>query len=177
MSLIDEYEINLVCSPCEPGSERWSAFAMLAGDISKALPYLNAIWTDAIYDHDAKILTKQSGGRTVAVRPEEVAVSGVVDRDDAERQAQELIAEINSIWERRDDISPSTEKRRRATAMELYRLLPRTNCKACGQATTCWTFSLQLSAGSVDLSACVSLQEPTHAQQREQLHRLLALAS
>jgi ArsR family metal-binding transcriptional regulator len=172
MMLIEAYQIKVTSPPCDPGSERWSAFASLEADISEVLPYLNAVWTDATYDHTAKVLTRRSGGHAVAIRPREVAVSNVLDRDDAERLVQELIAEINEIWARRGQITPCLEARKRPTAMALYKLLPRTNCKACGQPS-CFAFSLQLAAGSADLAACAPLCAPEFAGQRQELQGLL----
>lgn len=173
--LIADYDLEVTSPPCEPGSERWSAFAKLETDISAVLPYLNAVWPDALYEHRAKVLTRRSQGHAIAIRPHEVAVSNVRDRGDAQRLVEELIAEINTIWARRDEITPSTEKRQRPTAMELYKLLPRTNCKACGQPS-CWAFALQLAAGSTQLDVCTPLNEPVHLSQREQLARLLGIA-
>lgn len=172
--LIENYELEVTSPPCEPGSERWSAFAKLQTDISEVLPYLNAVWLDALYEHQAKVLTRRAQGHAIAIRPHEVAVSNVRDRGDAQRLVEELIAEINAIWARRDEITPSTAKRQRPTAMELYKLLPRTNCKACGQPT-CWAFALQLAAGGTSLDVCTPLNDPVYSSQREQLGRLLGI--
>lgn len=174
MSLIEDYEIALSSPPCEPGSERWSAFATLKTDISEVLPYLNTVWPDALYEHRAKVLTRRSQGHAIAIRPREVAVSNVLDRGDARRLVEELIAEINAIWAHRGEITPSTAKRQRPTAMELYKLLPKTNCRGCGQPS-CWAFALQLVAGSTQLDACTPLNDPVYLSQREQLTRLLGI--
>jgi ArsR family metal-binding transcriptional regulator len=170
--LIQTYQIKVTSPPCDPGSERWSAFASLGSDISEVLPYLNAVWTDATYDHTAKVLTRRSGGHALAIRPREVAVSNVLDRDDAERLVRALIAEINEIWAHRGEIVPRLEARKRPTALELYKLLPKTNCKSCGQSS-CFAFALQLAAGGVDLAACAPLYTLEFAKQRQELQSLL----
>ena len=161
--LIDRYQIEVTSPPCEPGSERWSAFARLESDLAEVLPYLNAVWPNAVYDHNARILTRRSGNHGIAVRPNEVAVSNALDRRDAERLLADLIAEINQVWARRERIVPQSETRRRPTAMAIYRLLPRTNCKACGHAT-CWAFALQLVAGQAGASDCALLQAQDDAR-------------
>jgi ArsR family metal-binding transcriptional regulator len=173
--LIEHYQIKVTSPPCDPGSERWSAFASLEEDIGEVLPYLNAVWPDAIYDHAAKVLTRRSGGHAIAIRPREVAVSNVLDRQDAERLVKELIAEINRVWERRQEIVPQTTMRKRPTAMEIYKLLPRTNCRACGQPT-CFTFALQVAAGGAELAQCSPLQAPEWAAQRRLLEQMLGLS-
>lgn len=173
--LIDDYDLTLTSPPCEPGSERWSAFAALDTDISEALPYLNAVWPDAIYDHASKVLTRRSEGPAVALRPHEIGVSDVADRADAARILDELVGEINRVWDRRNEIRPDYAKRTRPTAMAIYRLLPRTNCKACGQPT-CFTFALQIAAGNMELSACEPFNSDEFATQRQRLQGLLGPA-
>jgi len=173
--LIDDYELTLTCPPCDPGSERWSAFAALKGDISEALPYLNAVWPDAVYDHGAKVLTRRAGGHAVAIRPQEVAVGNVLDRGDAQRLVEELIAQINDVWARRGEITPRIEKRRRLTPMDVYRLLPKTNCQACGEPT-CFIFATKLVAGLVKLRDCALLQDPEYAEQWAKLEAQFAPA-
>ncbi len=149
----------------------WSAFASLGADISEVLPYLNAVWPEAIYDHQAKILTRRAQGRAVAIRPHEVAVSNVLDRDEAGRLVEELVAEINGLWARRSEIAPRLEKRKPLVAMDIYKLLPRTNCRQCGQPS-CFAFALQLAAGNADLAMCAPLHLPGSTEQYQELQRL-----
>jgi ArsR family metal-binding transcriptional regulator len=56
--------------------------------------------------------------------------------------------------------------------MALYKLLPGTNCKQCGQPT-CWNFALKLAAAQVELAACPPLGEPANAGRRVDLEALL----
>ncbi|HUV93366.1 MAG TPA: (Fe-S)-binding protein [Anaerolineae bacterium] len=166
--LIDDYELTLTSPPCDPGSATWSAFAALDTDISETFPYLNAVWPDAVYDHASKVLTRRSHGHAMFVRPREIGVSDVADRADGARMLEEIINEVNRTWERRDEIQPDYTRRTRATPMDIYRLLPKTNCKACGQPT-CFTFALQVAAGNMDLSACDLLGSSEFARQRRRL--------
>jgi len=52
------------------------------------------------------------------------------------------------------------------------KLLPQTNCKACGQPT-CFVFAGKLVAGHVKLEDCPVLGEPQYAGQRAKLAELL----
>jgi len=170
--LIDDYELILTSPPCDPGSERWSAFAALDVNIAEALPYLNAVWPDAIYDHTSQVLTRRTRGHAIVLRTREIGVSNVADRADGARMLEEIINEVNRVWERRDGIEPNRTTRTRATPMDIYRLLPKTNCKACGQPTS-FTFALQVSAGNMDLSACDLLGSSEFARHRRRLQRPL----
>lgn len=170
--LIRRYDLEVTSPPCEPGAERWSAFAHLEDDISEVLPYLNAAWKGAIYDHEAKVLTWRTGGRAVSVRPHELAVSNLEDRDEAVEVVERLIACINDIWRRRREIQPSLARRCRLVPLDIYKLLPGGNCRACGEPT-CFVFATKLAAGQVDVEACTPLFTEEHAEKRRRLLALL----
>ena len=166
--LIEAFELEMVSPPCDPGSERWSAFLRLEGDIREVLPYLNALWPGAIYDPGVPVLTMVRGGRRYSLRPLEIGVSNVRDREDAQQIAERLVREINGLWDRRESIIPSTETRRRPGVMEVYRLLPGGNCRSCGEAT-CFIFATKLVAGQLEWDRCSRLFEHGQGLQRETL--------
>jgi hypothetical protein len=106
--LIENYDLEVTSPPCRPGAERFNAIARLMVDISQVLPYLDATWKGAIYDHGAHILTWRMGGRAVTVQPYEIAVSRLEDREEAATVIERLVGMINRTWERRDEIEPRT---------------------------------------------------------------------
>ncbi len=172
--LIEKYDLEVSTPPCDPGAERFSAVARLVTDIREVLPYLNATLRGAVYNVAAPALTWKKGGHNIAFHPYEIAVSNVPDRDAAIQEVEGLIRLVNRTWEQRAEIEPSYEVRRRPGLMEVYKLLPRTNCKACGQAT-CFVFANKLVAGQVQLQDCPLLSEPQYAEQQAQLADLLAV--
>jgi ArsR family metal-binding transcriptional regulator len=86
--------------------------------------------------------------------------------------AQGLVDLVNRTWERREEIEPDYEMRRRPGPLEIYKLLPQTNCRDCGQPT-CYIFASKLVIGHVKLEACPVLQEPPYAPQLAQLADML----
>lgn len=170
--LIDSYDLDIFTPPCEPGAERYSAIARLAVDISELLPYLNASLRGAVYHQEANALTWKKGGHNIAFHAFEIATSNVADRDVAIKELDGLIQLVNRTWERRSEITPSYQKRRRPTPMAVYQLLPQTNCKKCGEQI-CFTFALKLSAGQHQLADCLVLLEPDHEEKRQQLEQIV----
>ncbi len=171
--LIEKYELEVFTPPCEPGAERFSAIARLPNDIREVFPYLNAVLRGAIYEPSVPSVRWTKAGHYVVFQPTQIAVSNVEDRDAAIKEIEGIIALVNRIWEQRDQIEPSYEVRRRPTGLEVYKLLPRTNCKACGEAS-CFAFANRLAAGQVQLEACRPLfEDPQYAQQREKLAAML----
>lgn len=170
--LIEKYDIEVFTPPCEPGAERFSAVARLTVDISEVLPYLNAVLRGAVYLPEAKALTWKKGGHNIAFHAYQVATSNVEDRDGAEKELKGIIDLINRTWERRNEITPDYQTRQRPTPMAIYKLLPNTNCKKCGEPT-CFSFALKLAASQRKLSDCTVLDEPRYAENRAALEEIV----
>jgi ArsR family metal-binding transcriptional regulator len=170
--LIEKYDLEVFTPPCEPGAERYAARARLMTDISEILPYLNTTLRGAVYLPMAKALTWKKGGHNVAFHAYEIATSNVEDRDGAEMELKGLIDLVNRTWERRADITPDTITHQRPTSMAIFKLLPNTNCKKCGEPT-CYTFALKLATSQKNLADCPPLAEPQFADQRAGLEAIL----
>jgi len=52
------------------------------------------------------------------------------------------------------------------TGIEIYKLLPQTNCKECGEPT-CLAFAMKLAAGKTELALCPSVSEEAKARLAE----------
>ena len=170
--LIEKYDLEVFTPPCDPGAERFAARAHLTVDISQVLPYLNATLRGAVYLPDARALTWKKGGHNIAFHASEIATSNVEDREAAGKEIQGLVDLVNRTWERRAEITPDQQTRRRPTPMDVYNSLPKTNCRACGEAT-CWTFALKLVASQLKLEACPLLLEAQYAAQLEKLQAMV----
>lgn len=60
--------------------------------------------------------------------------------------------------------------------MELIKLLPRTNCKECGE-TTCMAYAAKLAKGEVRLEACKPLFTAAFATNLSELQKLVKAAA
>lgn len=170
--LIPSYELDVFTPPCEPGAERFSAVAFLPADIREALPYLNATLRGALYNPVVPALSWRKAGHFIVFQADRVAVSNVEDRQAAVDEIDGLVKVVNRTWERRDEIDPNFEARQRPVPMAVFKLLPGTNCRACGQPT-CFTFALKLIAGQQQPAGCPPLLEPAFAGQLAELHGML----
>jgi ArsR family metal-binding transcriptional regulator len=170
--LLETYHLQVLSPPCLPGAEQWSATAALGDDIGAVLPYLNATLKGAIYNHAAHALIWRMDGHTIAIRPHEIAISNLLDRESATTEVKRVVDLVNRTWEHRAEITPSAEMRQRLKPMEVYKLLPATNCKACGQPT-CFTFALKVTAGEAEPEQCPLLFTEPHREKRDRLLELL----
>jgi len=174
--LIRGFELEMISPPCVPGSEQWSGQARLDTDITEVLPYLNAYFPETSYDRDAQVVLMKRDGKKCAFRPHLISVAPVDDREEASRLLNKLAGLVNETWRNRSTIEPSYEQKAIPTVMELYRLLPRTNCKKCGYAT-CMAFAAGLREGKTELSCCPELNLKQFAQNREALEAILSTYS
>ena len=170
--LIEKYDVEVFTPPCEPGAERYAAIARLTVDISEVLPYLNATLRGAVYLPEAKALTWKKGGHNIAFHSYEVATSNAEDREGAEKELKGLIDLVNRTWERRAEITPDTTTHQRPTPMPIYKLLPNTNCKQCGEAT-CYSFALKLAISQRKLADCPPLSEPQYVEKLAALEEIV----
>jgi ArsR family metal-binding transcriptional regulator len=170
--LLQSYHLNVFAPPCDPGAERWAVKAALDDDIGDSLPYLNATLKGAIYNHAARALTWRMGGHAIAIRPREIAISNLCDQEAAAIEVKRMADIINRTWDRRTEITPSIDMRRRLKLMEVYKYLPATNCKVCGQPT-CFTFALKVTAGEVEIEQCAPLFTEAFHYMREKMLTLI----
>ncbi len=170
--LIEHYDLEVLTPPCEPGAERYSAIARLTTDISPAFPYLNATLRGAVYNPAANALTWKKAGHSLAFHAYQIATSNVEDRDAAVREIDGLIRLVNRTWEQRDEITTDYQTHQRPTPMAVYKLLPQTNCKQCGEPT-CFTFALKLAASQKQIADCPPLSEPDYGERRVALQAIV----
>lgn len=146
--------------------------ARLTTDISEVLPYLNAALRGAVYHRAANSLTCKKGGHNVAFHAYEIATSNVEDREAAVKEPRGLVNLVNRTWQRRAEIGPDIEGHQRPSPLALVKLLPGTNCKACGEPT-CFTFAVKLAASQVRLEGCSAVNRPECAINLDQLRAMV----
>ncbi len=173
VDLVAKYEVSISTPACTPGSSRWGGLATLEDDIGPVLPYLNAVWSDSSYDRANEVLLRDTADQKYAIRPREIRVAFVRNLADAQAIIDELAAEINRIWRERDGIKPDYSEKVFPPVLELYRLLPGTNCRRCGYAT-CMAFAADLSRGKCRPGQCPPLNEAAQAQAQAKLEEMTA---
>jgi ArsR family metal-binding transcriptional regulator len=171
--LIHGYRLELATPECLPTATSWGARVRLEEDITQVLPYLNASLKNGDYNHNAKILLWDNGGRKYAFRPYEIAIAPVEDREEAQAIADGVIGMVNDVWNRRHEIEPDLEgKRPPPNLLDIYRLLPGTNCRECGYST-CMAYATDLRKGKAELAQCPHLSQQAYADNRVRLSGIL----
>lgn len=146
--------------------------AELTDDVSPAMPYLNALLKNAGYSHEAKILHFNVAHRMITLYPRVLTMAKADDEADAHRVMAWLRDLINDAYRRRQEIEPSYEMRPAVRPLDVYCLLPRENCKRCGEAT-CMAFAFRLLQGRGTIDECRTLGEERFERHRRALSALL----
>jgi len=170
--LIEAYELELCAPPCLPGAPSWSGRIALDRDIEAVLPYLNTRLEGAEYDQEAKILIWKDRGYHFAFRCREIKAGPAQDREEALNLIERAVSLVNTTWQERETLEPSYENRAAPNLMQIYRLLPHTNCGECGCAT-CMAFAAQLRQDGGALTRCPVLHQPGYETSRVQLLAML----
>lgn len=167
--LIRAYTTSFVRPP-NPSAQHLRCFAALEVDLTAVLPYLNTVLKGYAYLTDPPSLTLKLPGKLVTVHPRLIAINIVKDAQEAEEILAWLKRAINDTWERRREIEPSFEVAPQPRVLDILRLLPKTNCRKCGEPT-CMVFAVGLSTGQKTPEQCPGLDQCTHAKLQESLSR------
>jgi len=151
--LLKSYFKEIFRPECNPAFESVHCIAHLDQDISEVLPYLNAVLGGFDYLKDPPAVIFRSRGKLITVHGDKIAINALRDEAEADKILEWLKREINAAWENREDIKPSDEGAPKPKLIEILKLLPRTNCRECGQPT-CMVFAARMAEGVKDGADC-----------------------
>ena len=158
--LLTGYRKEIFRPECNPQFQSLHCIAHLDEDITEVLPYLNTVLGGHQYFREPPALTFKHHGKLITLHPREIAVNALRDEEEADKILEWLKEEINETWGKRSEIKPSFETPARPRILEILRLLPKTNCRECGQPT-CMVFAAQVAEGGRGAEDCPPLcQEP-----------------
>lgn len=150
---IDFDSLEITCEQWHPGDDEWVAKAKVPADLEPLIPYVNAEAARPEFYPDTPAVLWMQGDRKVAMRPHEIAVSHVEDREDAEREVRGVVDWLNGLWERRAEIEPVDEPKPLPPLMSVLKLLPMNNCGECG-LPTCTAFAVGLIEAAKRIDEC-----------------------
>lgn len=137
------------------------------------LPLLNAILPNVVSYHPfSGVMTLRRRPGLITLYPDKVMITQVADVEEGLALLAAVRDLLNQTWARRDEIQPRHTGRRVPRPLDVYELLPRTNCRACGEAT-CMAFAFGLLEGRHQPEECPPLVDPTFAAQHQALCEML----
>jgi ArsR family metal-binding transcriptional regulator len=168
--LLNNYTKEMFLPKCNPSFQSVHCVAHLDKDISEVLPYLNTVLEGSDYVRLPPSLTLRIHGKLITLHSREIYVNALRDEAEAEAILEWLKKEINDAWDKRGGIEPTYEPPPVPQMLEILKLLPKTNCRKCGQPT-CTVFALRAAEGIKGPEDCPELKEDKRAMLEEYLSR------
>lgn len=170
--LLKELRFRVMPPECNPSSQKLNAIADLRESIEEVFPYLNGLIKGCLYNPDSKILSFKKDGRLITLQPHQIAVTKLNDEKEAERVFHWLKELINVTYEGRETLKPDYQGREPLKVLDIFKLLPGTNCRQCGEAT-CMAFAAKLQQDEIIIAKCPPLFNDPFQEKRERLLSLL----
>ncbi len=141
--------------------------------LDEVLPYLATLPSIIAYNPEARTLTFRRQPGFITLYSEQVYITQVQDTAHGLSLLDALTEAINSTWEHRNELVAVTSRRRAPRPLDVWTLLPQTNCKLCGEAT-CMAFAFGLLQYQHTLTECQPLQSDSAlADRRATLEAML----
>ncbi len=153
--MVQNYHLEY-CRPPNPEATHLRGLARLDEDITELLPYLNTVLRGHLFMREPPSLTIKYQAKLITFHPKEIAINIVKDEAEAEEIVGWLVGVINDTRAQQETLEASYEVPPKPRILEILKLLPRTNCRECGQPT-CLVFATRVSAGEAAPEACPGL--------------------
>ena len=143
--------------PClaEPG--KIIVYGRPSRSLDEVLPYLATLPDAIAYNPAACTLTFRRQTGFLTLYADKVFITKVANVDEGLQLLKALQDAINATWEHRDELVAVTALRRTPRPLDIWLLLPQTNCKRCGDET-CMAFACNLLLQNRELDECLPLQ-------------------
>lgn len=128
-------------------------------DLRPLFPYLNASLAEAKYFDSPKRIQFILDGVQCTIFSYEIVAAAFNGDNEARLFAQRLLVYLNEIFRKKTHIKPNHDTVEQPSPMEVYRLLPKTNCRKCGHAS-CLAFAAFLSKGKASSADCPGFAVP-----------------
>lgn len=142
------------------------------GDIGALLPYLNSIVKSAEYNPEVPVLTYKKGIRMISVYRDKIGIAKADDLLDAWECLKEIKEKIRYVYEHRDEITPNFDMYTPPSTLDIYKLLPRTNCSECGKPS-CMAFAAAVANGEAGPDECPVFMSSDRLAGRTELFELM----
>jgi ArsR family metal-binding transcriptional regulator len=160
--------------PCLADPGKCIVIGRPSRNLDGVLPLVAAVAPNIIaFNPAAGTLTLRRQPGFITFYPDRVMITQVKDVEEGLELLGAVQDLINQCWEQRDTIQPVTTARRTPRPLDVWALLPQSNCRECGEMT-CMAFAFMLLMSRRTLQECPVLgDDPALADRRAQLAALI----
>ena len=152
--------------PClaEPG--RIIVIGKPTRTLQDVLPYLATLPGIIAWNPEALTLTFRRPHGFMTLCDDKVYITQVVDSAEGLELLDSLTEAVNAVWEQRAKLAAVTAPKRAPRHLDIWELLPRTNCGQCNEAT-CLAFAVAVLQQNRRLTECAPLQSDSFFADRK----------
>lgn len=141
--------------------------------LDEVIPYLATLPGVLAYNPQSLTLTFRRPAGFLTLYPEKVYITQITDTQEGLKVLNDLVAAINATWDHRATLVALNQPKRAPHHLDIWQLLPRTNCQLCGEAT-CLAFAVGLIQHTHLLEDCPILREDrAFAERKSTLEAML----
>lgn len=158
--------------PCIADPSKFRVIANMTPPLGGTLKVLEPLFPRGRYSDKINALIMQKGEViTTIYGTGKLTMTMIKNESEAREALDNLRSIINEAIAK--GIAPAPREKVRVEPMELYKYLPQTNCRECGEQS-CYTFAIKLMSGEASLDKCTPLKEPKYTTNQEHLQVLSA---
>ena len=141
--------------------------------LDDVIPYLATLPGVIAYNPETLTLTFRRQPGFLTLYSDKVYITQIKDTQAGLEVLDALKDAINATWEHRHELTAVTKGRRAPRHLDIWELLPRTNCKQCGEAS-CLAFAVSVIQQQRSLDECLPLQQdPAFSDRKATLEAML----
>ena len=142
--------------------------------LDDVLPYLATLPNVITYNPETCTLTLRRQPGFISLYSDKAYITKVQDTEEGLELFQALVDAIHATWDNRAELVAMTASKHAPRPLDIWTLLPQTNCKKCGEAT-CMAFACNLLLQERVLEECTPLQaDEAFAERRATLEAMVA---
>lgn len=138
---------------------KWGARIEVDNDLAPLFPYINSSIDGAQYFDTPERIQFILDEIQCTLYSYEIVAAAFNDHDHALSFGEHLLLFLNEIYGKRDEIKPNYRKVKPLSPLDIYKILPKTNCGECG-LPSCLAFAGALSKGNANVTQCHGVAKP-----------------
>jgi ArsR family metal-binding transcriptional regulator len=134
--------------------------------LKEVIPYLATLPGVIAYNPETRTLTFRRPHGFMTLYSDKVYITQIVDTNEGLELFDALKEAVNAVWEKSAELNAVTAKKRAPRHLDIWGLLPRSNCGQCDEAT-CLAFAVAVIQQKRSLTECPPLQSDSSLADRK----------
>lgn len=134
--------------------------------LEDVIPYLATLPGVIAYNPETRTLTFRRPHGFMTLYKDKVYITQVVDSTEGLQLFEALKDAVNTVWDKREELVAVMRPKSAPRHLDVWSLLPQTNCRQCGEAT-CLAFAVAVLQQKRLLNECPPLQSDSSFADRK----------